>query len=360
VIPIKAFLFSQGIDIQQTVANNFKSDEESGLILQYQSNICSLYKLNSFCKLFDKHTSIAPPAELNTSTSTSTSSESSMSVASSISAATVDYQSFAFRGTDCFEDVNKGLSISNSNTNSNANDIAYTNIDINDDINRNSNTQIRTTFADSTSSNPFSQIKKALSEKTFEKEPEPIFPTIQPLFNAIARNNNQKLATYGNLKFVDILLEVERIGFAIDAILCVFCKSGKDRTGVVCTYRDARYICERYRSELSQQTNDNRSNYDNNNNNNNNSSKVPSETARGGITSASDKKSVIPAISERDDILFLSNIFREYGCRIRVCSKNIGRDVFSFNSIQRQFLPTIYQPPYEVCEYLIKGSADDS
>ena len=48
----------------------------------------------------------------------------------------------------------------------------------------------------------------------------------------------------------------------------------------------------------------------------------------------------------------LVNSFREYGVRIAVAEKNIGRPVYSFNSIQRLALPKEYRPPVNVIQDL--------
>lgn len=53
-----------------------------------------------------------------------------------------------------------------------------------------------------------------------------------------------------------------------------------------------------------------------------------------------------------------ANTMRIYGARIMIAEKNIGRKVYSINKLQCQFLPTLYRPPFQVCEDLMRS--DDS
>ena len=55
--------------------------------------------------------------------------------------------------------------------------------------------------------------------------------------------------------------------------------------------------------------------------------------------------------------LLLMNVqlMRSEGTRLLICKKNIGRPVYSFNSIQLQFLPEIYRPPSNTFETLVSS-----
>jgi hypothetical protein len=117
--------------------------------------------------------------------------------------------------------------------------------------------------------------------------------------------------TSTSTKNVLLLNELERLVVILNGCLATFCKSGKDRTGMVVSYREARNVCESF----------------------------------GCGTPNSLEASAIK----------ISNVFREYGCRLRICEKNTGKRVFSFNKLQCQFLPTIYRPPDSVTEDLIKS-----
>ena len=109
-------------------------------------------------------------------------------------------------------------------------------------------------------------------------------------------------------KNVEMLLEAERICVLLNGLRVTFCKSGKDRTGMAVTLEQARILGERFSC---------------------------------GNTHAR---------LQRD-----ANIMREYGCRVLVAEKNIGRKVYSINSLQTQFIPQLYRPPVNVQESLIKG-----
>ena len=49
-----------------------------------------------------------------------------------------------------------------------------------------------------------------------------------------------------------------------------------------------------------------------------------------------------------------ANLMRLHGVRILIAEKNIGRKVYSINKLQVQFLPTLYRPPVQVCEDIMK------
>jgi len=108
-------------------------------------------------------------------------------------------------------------------------------------------------------------------------------------------------------KNVEMLVEVERLCLLLGGSRVTFCKSGKDRTGMACTLEQSRQLGERFGCGMS--------------------------TSR---------------------LLRDANIMRVHGCRLMVCEKNIGRKVYSINKLQAQFLPTVFRPPYEVCEDLMK------
>jgi hypothetical protein len=79
----------------------------------------------------------------------------------------------------------------------------------------------------------------------------------------------------------------------------IFCKSGKDRTGMGATLREAQFL-GRY--------------------------------AR-------------PNAKLEDDLYVL----RRFGTRLAVCEKNVGRPKFAFNALQAKFMPDLLKPPMEVC-----------
>lgn len=91
-----------------------------------------------------------------------------------------------------------------------------------------------------------------------------------------------------------------------------FCKSGKDRTAMSATLEQARLLVQRKRQVLQE-----------------------IETGSSGGADSGPLEEVKEA----------ANIMREFGVRIEIARKNVGRTKYSFNSIQRKLLPEIYRPP---------------
>ena len=79
----------------------------------------------------------------------------------------------------------------------------------------------------------------------------------------------------------------------------IYCKSGKDRTGMGVTLRQAQYLASSYNRGVS---------------------------------------------NIRKD----ANVMRQFGCRISLCEKNIGEARYAFNSIQAKFMPILLVPPSAV------------
>ena len=53
-----------------------------------------------------------------------------------------------------------------------------------------------------------------------------------------------------------------------------------------------------------------------------------------------------------ESIIELANLLREFGVRIQIAEKNIGRKMYSFNIIQRMSLPKEFRPPLSVIQDL--------
>jgi hypothetical protein len=222
-IDFKAILFTQGIDLQQTVASTFANESSGGLGLQADINIRGLQQLNRYCHL------IQP---INVSTSFN-----SRDASSSSSTGGKDDETF--------------------------------------------------------SSRTYSSVMTPIDESH-------IHPLILGTYHAITNYKN-------NVKNVHMLAELERVSQYLRGCKITFCKSGKDRTGMVITYEQARYLNEKY-----------------------------------GLG------------YDLDGVIRLANIMRIHGTRLLVAEKNIGKKVFSINKLQAQFLPAIYRPPVQVCEDLLK------
>jgi hypothetical protein len=54
-------------------------------------------------------------------------------------------------------------------------------------------------------------------------------------------------------------------------------------------------------------------------------------------------------------------MMREFGVRIHIAKKNVGRFKYSFNSLQRKLLPEIYRPPMSTVQDMVTSvTARDS
>jgi hypothetical protein len=108
-------------------------------------------------------------------------------------------------------------------------------------------------------------------------------------------------------KNVEMLAAAERACTSLGGMRVTFCKSGKDRTGMVVTLEQSRVLGEQFRCGTDQ--------------------------AR---------------------LLRDATVLRAHGTRIDVCRKNIGRRVYSINKLQSQFLPILLRPPPALLEDLFK------
>lgn len=61
-------------------------------------------------------------------------------------------------------------------------------------------------------------------------------------------------------------------------------------------------------------------------------------------------------VSERKGVLDDANVLRAHGCRLVVAEKNVGRPLYSFNALQRQFIPELYQPPMQTIQDVITSA----
>lgn len=124
--------------------------------------------------------------------------------------------------------------------------------------------------------------------------------TVHPLVHALHTTIQESSLS---LKNVDLLKEVERACLLLGGCRVTFCKSGKDRTGMALTLEQSRQLGERFHCGLTQSR-----------------------------------------------LLRDANIMRVHGVRLLVAEKNIGKKVYSINSLQAQFLPVLFRPPQQVCE----------
>lgn len=126
-----------------------------------------------------------------------------------------------------------------------------------------------------------------------------VHPLCEGLMEALTREN-------GMHKNVDLLREQERMVLEVGGGQVIFCKSGKDRTGMAITLFQARLL------------------------------------ARHGCEGLG-----------TDGLIRNANIMRIHGTRLLICDKNVGRLKFAFNGLQLQFMPLLYKPPLETVEHLI-------
>ena len=114
-------------------------------------------------------------------------------------------------------------------------------------------------------------------------------------------------------KDVVMLMEVQRACHAMCGCKVTFCKSGKDRTGMVITLEQSRILGERY-----------------------------------GCGNFAER------------IIKDSDLMRTYGPRLQICLKNIGKPVYSINKLQAPFLPILLRPPRSTQENVNLFKKDNS
>ncbi|KAJ0393626.1 hypothetical protein P43SY_004256 [Pythium insidiosum] len=62
-----------------------------------------------------------------------------------------------------------------------------------------------------------------------------------------------------------------------------------------------------------------------------------------------------------EEVKDAANTMREFGVRIEIAKKNVGRYKYSFNSLQRKLLPEIYRPPVSTIQDMVTSvTARDS
>eukprot|EP00903_Cladosiphon_okamuranus_P019670 g18080.t2 len=145
--------------------------------------------------------------------------------------------------------------------------------------------------------------------------PEWMHPALTELETAV---RDDKVAH----KNTAILLEAQLAVRRLCGGRVTFCKSGKDRTAMSVTLEEALLLAE----TTSQRTEPN------------------SSSAGSGVAAAVSGGEGWRA-AERSGALGDANVLREHGCRLLVAEKNVGRPLYSFNALQRQFIPELYQPP---------------
>ena len=123
-------------------------------------------------------------------------------------------------------------------------------------------------------------------------------------------------------------METERTTRLLEGGFVVFCKSGKDRTGMAVTLGAAMLAGQA-------------------------DAKTHAAAAAADPACAQEKR-------QADERLMLqrADVLREYGTRLLVAHKNTGRMKYAFNVLQREFLPYPYKPPLSCIENLIDSAVN--
>jgi hypothetical protein len=116
----------------------------------------------------------------------------------------------------------------------------------------------------------------------------------------------------------DILDEAAMLAQQLGGGGVVFCKSGKDRTAMHVTYKQAQFA-NKFREQTGSP------NFDN-------SSRSPTDTTLEDAT-----------------------IMRIHGTRLPICEKNVGQAKYAFNSLQVKFMPDALKPPMNTLAGFLKG-----
>lgn len=124
-----------------------------------------------------------------------------------------------------------------------------------------------------------------------------------------------------------------------------YCKSGKDRTAMSVTLEQARLLVQRKRHVLEA---------------------IEAGGSGGGFASSFSSSSSSSADASSggnplDEVKSVANVLREFGVRMEIAHKNVGRFKYSFNAIQRKLLPEIYRPPMNTIQDIVTSvTARDS
>lgn len=93
----------------------------------------------------------------------------------------------------------------------------------------------------------------------------------------------------------------------------IFCKSGKDRTAMQVTLKQAQFL-----------------------------------HAYDAISSSNEE-------AYREGVFEDATLMRTYGTRLAICEKNVGQPKFAFNALQIKFMPEMLKPPLSVAAGFLKG-----
>uniref|UniRef100_A0A7S2UR18 Phosphatidylinositol-3,4-bisphosphate 4-phosphatase n=1 Tax=Attheya septentrionalis TaxID=420275 RepID=A0A7S2UR18_9STRA len=102
----------------------------------------------------------------------------------------------------------------------------------------------------------------------------------------------------------------------------IFCKSGKDRTAMQVTFKQAQFV-QQFQRQVSR---DMSSNTDPN-----------------------------PVGIDEQAVINDATLMRIHGTRLPICEKNVGQSKFAFNALQSKFMPEVLKPPPSTLAGFLKG-----
>lgn len=139
-----------------------------------------------------------------------------------------------------------------------------------------------------------------------QQQQTPIHPTVAKL-NEYIRSSAGKME-HG------VLDEAASIAAKLGGGAAIFCKSGKDRTAMQVTFKQAQFL---------------------------------NKYLEGGLTQ--------DVLLSQSKIFADATMMRIYGTRLPICEKNVGQAMYAFNSLQRKFMPEMLKPPLSTLAGFLKG-----
>jgi hypothetical protein len=122
----------------------------------------------------------------------------------------------------------------------------------------------------------------------------------------------------------EILAEAAALAQRFSGGIVVFCKSGKDRTAMHLTYKQAQFI-NRFRQQSH-----------------------TGMTTSAVVDNGNDHTIVDTTLND-------AMLIRLYGTRLPICEKNVGQAKYAFNSLQVKFMPDALKPPPSALAGFLKG-----
>jgi hypothetical protein len=122
----------------------------------------------------------------------------------------------------------------------------------------------------------------------------------------------------------DILDEAATLAQQLGGGGIVFCKSGKDRTAMHVTYKQAQFA-SRFRQN------------------------------KPDLSANNEERGLEDGTGAADTTLDDAMLMRLYGTRLPICEKNVGQAKYAFNSLQVKFMPDALKPPASALAGFLKG-----